>query len=412
MINFIFDIICLVFSAYLLRKDINFFHPMFFYLFFHIYSFSYRYLEVKFLGGDILYQNSIYLQAVSLSELNKGLFWADISLLFFSFGCILSNKIKIKEFKDLNLCKDKVIISALIFFLIGVPFFLITRDVDFSQDGFNIFIKILSLWPIISICLLIYYYGFKWYYIALLLPFYILIALQGYNRFMIILPTIFLIMTYLMQKKNKWPDFKIIIFLVSLVFIFPQLKYIGMSFYSNNTLSISERLISSYKNVSENDLKSESAFLDLFSSTMTMADEKSILYLGVTYLKIPTIFIPRFLWSEKPGLADHIKEISNDNRPFDIEGRIITYLGEAYINFSYLGLISVPFILGFLLTLFYKKFFSFKNKNLYSYVYLAFIISLIQVFRDGLASFIVFGLFQNFLMIFVFCWHKFSWSKR
>ena len=99
------------------------------------------------------------------------------------------------------------------------------------------------------------------------------------------------------------------------------------------------------------------------------------------------------------------------DRPYDKEGRIITYLGEAYINFKYIGFFIVPLILGFVLTVCYRKYFVINLIGLQSYVYMVAIITFIQAFRDGLVALAVFLILQNLLMVLIYLIHKFEWGK-
>ncbi len=78
---------------------------------------------------------------------------------------------------------------------------------------------------------------------------------------------------------------------------------------------------------------------------------------GGSYLN--TIFapIPRSVWHEKPklSLGLYVKSEIYD-RPTVTNGYPPGLLGEAFINFGYLGMAVIPFIVGFLLKLTYNSF--------------------------------------------------------
>lgn len=337
------------------------------------------------------------------------MFWADIALILFSIGCYFAHKTKIIKKENIKLNKNKVILLSSLFLIIGTPLYLLTRDSGNTIENFNNFALIMSMWPVLALSLLIYYFGFKWYLLIPIILFLSGFALQGYHRFMVILPALFLIMAYLSKNNLKWPNIKIFGILILMLMIFPQLKYIGQAFQQNDIESLKENIVKSFVLEKE---KSADGFLDQFGGALSLIDESNKIYYGTTYLSAFTIFVPRVLWSDKPGLADHVVALGTVDRPYDKEGRIITYLGESYINFRYLGLFLIPFILGFLLTSYYRKYFILNCIGLQSYVYMVFIITFIQQFRDGLMSISVFFILQNLLMVLIYLTHKFVWGKN
>jgi hypothetical protein len=146
-------------------------------------------------------------------------------------------------------------------------------------------------------------------------------------------------------------------------------------------------------------------FLDQFAAGLSLTDSNERKFWGSSYLAIVTLPIPRAWWPNKPGLADHLQEISTSGRRFDIEGRILTYLGEAYLNFGYAGMVLMPALLGYLLTVFCLKATTGPMLRLGRYLYLVFFMALIQTFRDGLLSLFVFTIVHNMPMLFTWILH-------
>ncbi len=403
----ILDSVSIVFSVFLLYRYISFFHPLFFYLFFHIYSFSLRFINIVIFDYPLMYSGVLQARTIQIEEIYRAMFWADIALILFSIGCYLAHKTKIAKKENIKLNKNKVILLSSLFVIVGTPLYLITRDSGNTIENFNNFALIMSMWPVLALSLLIYYFGFKWYLLIPLILFLSGFALQGYHRFMVILPALFLIMTYLSKNNLKWPNIKIIGILLLMLMMFPQLKYIGQAFQQNDIESLKENIVKSFVLEKE---KSAEGFLDQFGGALSLIDESDKIYYGATYSSALTIFIPRVLWSNKPGLADHVVALGTVDRPYDKEGRIITYLGEAYINFRYLGFFIIPFLTGFFLTCFYKKYFSINTVGLQTYIYMVAIITFIQAFRDGFVALAVFLILQNLLMVSVYIFHKFRWK--
>lgn len=403
----ILDSVSIVFSVFLLYRYISFFHPLFFYLFFHIYSFSLRFIDIVIFDYPLMYSGVLQAKTIQIEEIYRAMFWADIALILFSIGCYLAHKTKIAKKENIKLNKNKVILLSSLFVIVGTPLYLLTRDSGNTIENFNNFALIMSMWPVLALSLLIYYFGFKWYLLIPIILFLSGFALQGYHRFMVILPALFLIMTYLSKNNLKWPNIKIIGILLLMLMIFPQLKHIGQAFQQNDVERLKENIVKSFVLEKE---KSAEGFLDQFGGALSLIDESDRTYYGATYSSALTIFIPRVFWSNKPGLADHVVALGTVDRPYDKEGRIITYLGEAYINFRYLGLFVIPFILGCFLTFCYRRYFILNCIGLQSYVYMVFIITFIQQFRDGLMSISIFFILQNLLMVFLYLSHKFKWG--
>lgn len=401
------DGLSIVFSVFILFKYLNFFHPFFIYLFFHIYSFSIRFIDIAVFDYPLMYSGVLQARSIQIEEIYRAMFWADISLLLFALGCFFVQKSKVEKKENIKLNKNKTVILSLVFLIIGTPIYLFTRSPESLTTDFRSYALIFSLWPVLSLSLLIYYFGFRWYLLLPTVLFLVGFALQGYHRFMVILPSLFLIMVYLSRNNLKWPNLRMISLLLVMLVVFPQLKYIGMAFQEGDISSLKDNIAKSFA-VEKN--KSADGFLDQFAGALTLIDESNQIYYGTTYGSALTIFVPRILWSNKPGLADHVVALGTVDRPYDKEGRIITYLGEAYLNFRYLGFFIIPFILGMGLTYCYKKYFFIKSIGLQSYIYMVFIITFIQQFRDGLVSISIFFIMQNFLMVLIYIAHKFKWG--
>jgi hypothetical protein len=71
-------------------------------------------------------------------------------------------------------------------------------------------------------------------------------------------------------------------------------------------------------------------------------------------------------------------------------GMIVTVLGEAYANFGHLGLVVVPFVLAFVLARFHHRAQGAPFLSVRRFAYLLVAANLIQVFRDGLTSLVIF----------------------
>ena len=71
-------------------------------------------------------------------------------------------------------------------------------------------------------------------------------------------------------------------------------------------------------------------------------------------------------------------------------GMIVTFLGESYANFGYAGIVLIPMLLAYILA---RVYFRAYRSNYFSVMRLSYLLiacNLIQVYRDGLTSIIVF----------------------
>lgn len=78
---------------------------------------------------------------------------------------------------------------------------------------------------------------------------------------------------------------------------------------------------------------------------------------GMSYLAIPFFWVPRAIWPDKPqaDLGAWVKSEIFGQR-VQLSGWPPGLVGDAYINFGYIGIIIIPFIYGLFLRMFYESF--------------------------------------------------------
>jgi hypothetical protein len=250
-------------------------------------------------------------------------------------------------------------------------------------------------------------FGFRWYLLALAAFFLSAVALQGYHRFMLILPLLYFAALYLQTQRRRWPTIPILIGAFFIGLIFPRLKYIGQALQYGDTQEAIAQFSQAFvrDNKSYTEFGASEDFLDQFAGGLSLVDSNDRKFWGSTYLAIITLPVPRAWWPDKPGLADHLQEISTSGRQYNVEGRILTYLGESYLNFGYAGLILIPVMLGYLLTAACLHATTGPMLRLGRYLYLVFFMALVQTFRDGDLSIFVFTVVHNMPMLFTWILH-------
>ncbi len=159
--------------------------------------------------------------------------------------------------------------------------------------------------------------------------------------------------------------------------IYDNYRYTITGFTGANEINLGAllpALIESKENIMQ-----QSEF-DVTSRTVARYDGESLNYLlmhyskdyeyeygSYTLTKLLFVFIPRFLYPDKPGMTISLNDwytIAGGSSP-------VTFLGESYINFSWCGIIVMPFLLGLMMkgydSLFEKRLSGFYWIGLYGY---------------------------------------------
>jgi uncharacterized integral membrane protein len=361
-----------------------------------------------------MYTGQANAEAITPEEIIRAMLWADAGLIFFvaaSWWAHLVFEAKSDQPVERRVLNPNIAKGiGLICLPLGAYFFYVVRStgVVLSADSASAgYIQAMAMWPIGVIGLLMFTFGFRWYLLALAAFFLGAVALQGYHRFMLVLPLLYFTALYLQAQRRRWPNIIIIIAAIFIGIVFPRLKYIGQALQYGD----SQEAIAQFSQAFVRDKQSftDSAvtedFLDQFAGGLSLVDSNERKFWGSTYLAIITLPVPRAWWPDKPGLADHLQEISTSGRRYDAEGRIITYLGESYLNFGYVGLIFIPALFGYLLTAACLNATSGPMLRLGRYLYIVFFMALILTFRDGLLSIFVFTVVHNMPMLFTWILH-------
>ena len=394
---FLLDVFVVLAVVVLMFRRMAFWHPLTAYLLFHLYSFTYRLFQILS-GAPLMYTGQANAEAITVEEINRALLWADFALAVFAFASFWAHlrfdakaeQPVVRRVMNPNIARTIGLLCLPIgaYFLYGIKTATLDLSVDNASAGY---VQVMAMWPMGVLGLLVFAFGFRWYLVALIAFFLGVVALQGYHRFMLILPLLFFAAYYLQTVRRRWPTFPIIIGAVLVALVFPRLKYIGQAVQYGDTQEAFAQLGQSFTfNSKDKEISTSEEFLDQYAGSLTLADFNDRKFWGSTYLAIITLPIPRAWWPNKPGLADHVQEISTSGRRYDVEGRITTYLGESYLNFGYAGFFFIPALMGYVFTAYFLQSATGPMQRLSRYVYLVIFMALVQTFRDGLLSIFVF----------------------
>ena len=409
---FLLDVFVVLAVVVLMFRRMAFWHPLTAYLLFHLYSFTYRLFQILS-GAPLMYTGQANAEAITVEEINRALLWADFALAVFAFASFWAHlrfdakaeQPVVRRVMNPNIARTIGLLCLPIgaYFFYGIKSATLDLSVSSASAGY---VQVMAMWPMGVLGLLVFAFGFRWYLVALIAFFLGVVALQGYHRFMLILPLLFFAAYYLQTVRRRWPTFPIIIGAVLVALVFPRLKYIGQAVQYGDTQEAFAQLGQSFTfNSKDKEISTSEEFLDQYAGSLTLADFNDRKFWGSTYLAIITLPIPRAWWPNKPGLADHVQEISTSGRRYDVEGRITTYLGESYLNFGYAGFFFIPALMGYVFTAYFLQSATGPMQRLSRYVYLVIFMALVQTFRDGLLSIFVFTIVHNMPMLFAVIGH-------
>jgi hypothetical protein len=389
-----------------LRRRLSFFHPAFYYLFFHLYVITIPAWQIYF-GGSVMYEGMRGHMAITPDEFARAIAYADLALAMFSVGTLLGPRIafarKARPRGTGYVLSGRLTILLLAILLpFSLYFFAVTRS---SLDAQSLLVAsgygaTFALWPFACLIMGLFRFGFRWFLVAPLAILLMIVGLQGYHRFMFVLTLLFMASVYLYRTGRRWPPAWAWPMAITIVLVFPQLKYIGRAVHEDDLSGAARRVEQAlFLAPPDTELIIEKELLDPYAGALTLTDTLGKRYFGSTYLPLLTFPIPRFLWPDKPGFGDHVIAMATRSRPYEREGRTITYIAEAYLNFGIAGVILVPLVLGAVLNRAYRIFRSGPPGRIGQLFYLSIMMSLILAYRDGLMSFVVFGIINMFPIV-------------
>jgi hypothetical protein len=131
-------------------------------------------------------------------------------------------------------------------------------------------------------------------------------------------------------------------------------------------------------------------FFDMEATYMAASDETGQRFYGSTILPLLYLPIPRYLWPDKPRVNEYAFQLSSPLRPMTQVGMTPLLSGESYLNFGWTGCAVIPFlyILGMQTAFHWVR--DHGSASIGRLIYTIFLLSMIPVFRDGLASLVIF----------------------
>jgi hypothetical protein len=347
---------------------------------------------------------------VSFTELSWALNLADIALVSMTIAWITvaiyfrrGHCTKRKDFASHSaLLSTKVLWTVgAIAFPVGIAALVFFGNLSTSTEGLKPRVELgewqtsswlitTQSWSGLILIALIYVYGFRKLYIVPLSIYLVFMSFQGYDRFRVVIPAIYLTMVWLTRKGRRWPPLWICGAGLVLMMLFVPMKKIGFMVQREVALSdIFDVTAESFTDFAEGH-SGEQMVLDEFASIVSLVEDSQHYYYGILYYPLLTMAIPRQLWPDKPALNEYLREVSTPARPMAVSGMIATLHGESYANAGLAGVAAISFLVAYYLGHFYFAAMRRSYFSVYRFTYLIVACNLIQVYRDGLVSLVVF----------------------
>jgi hypothetical protein len=238
------------------------------------------------------------------------------------------------------------------------------------------------------VCAFIAMTRFRWYALALLIPYVGYRAYSGMSRWTFVLIFVALGLMYSWLKRFKWVSPWLLLSMVPIFFIF---KVVG----DNRTLV--KRFVNGEEYHAEERVPLGSSPLDKFKIQYDGPDFSNFDFLafvvaavpdrtgtftyGTQYLQLFTEPIPRKLWPGKPAGAPI--GFFNLNNYGDFLGRTVSLVGDGWMSGGWTGVAVTMGLAGALLGMAHRWFWKHAGDNMASLFYLVGLAMLPQWFRDG-----------------------------
>jgi hypothetical protein len=287
-----------------------------------------------------------------------------------------------------------------------------TPNIDLGNWSSSSWMMIAQSWAGLVLLSLIYYYGFRRLYVVPLCIYLLVIALQGFNRFRLIIPAIYLALIWLSRTRRRWPPLWMVGACFAVLIVAIPLKDIGWMVQSGAPVSdIREAVANSFADVTEG-RASDHLVLDEFACTVSLVDESHRYFFGSLYYPLLTLPVPRQLWSAKPAVNEYQRELSTPSRPMALSGMVPTLHGESYANGGPFGVIIISFVTAYWLGGFYFAAMRSGYFSVYRFTYIVVACNLVQVFRDGLISLVMFTVVNMMPLVAIAVLSYFSFRRE
>jgi hypothetical protein len=232
--------------------------------------------------------------------------------------------------------------------------------------------------------------GFTRWRVVLLL---LLLALSSFNlpRTVFVLGVVMAFLIYQARRNQHYMPVKWAIGVLLLGIIWFVYKPVAQGMIAGDDVETTWAAVENYvEDSTVNNSSIDTQFLDMQATYMAASDEAGHRFYGATILPLLYLPIPRFLWPDKPRQNEYAQELSTPLRMMSQTGMTPNLTGESYVNFGWIGCAVIPFLYVGGMQMAYHRVNSRGISSAARWIYLIYLLSMVQIFRDGLNSLILY----------------------
>ena len=244
-----------------------------------------------------------------------------------------------------------------------------------------------------------YVVGFQPLHVCLTVGLFALTMLST-ARYVLLVWGIFACYIVLSKKQLRWPPFRYAVGLLFIAVLWFPFKVVTASVWAGaDARTVVSNVVDYFTAAKSAGGTADTVFLDQAAVTMTLVDVHGELFYGKTFLPLLVSPVPRLWWPDKPHMNEYQHVISTPGRPMSTYGAITTLVGEGYANFWYVGGVLFPVLAAYLYGRAYFAAMGRPHNSVFRFLYLVMASMLIQVYRDGFVSTILFPFYAAMPMM-------------
>jgi len=408
--------------ALVMRGRLSALHPATSYLFFHGYTVTFRLFALT-LGASLMRELR---EPVTLQEVLRAARAFDLALIAVTVLWLhLADEERrlagrairvVSRTGPQTLSPNLVKITALVSVIVGV---IALRYLQFSgadtltasrealgEWNRSTWISMTKSWALQGSMMLHYLLGFSPVHTALTVGLFMLTSLST-ARYTLVVWGIFACFIVLSRRRRRWPSVPAVVALATIGVLWFPLKIIRASFWAGEDLQgiLNNAMTYTTTVLTPGGSGGDTVFLDQTAVVMSLVDQHGSYFYGSTFAPLLVMPVPKPWWPGKPAVNQYVRDISTPTRPIGKVGMIATIVGEGYANFGWLGVVLFPLLAAYAYGKFYFSAMRVPHNSVLRFGYLFAASMLIQVFRDGLTSVVLFTFVGAMPMSFVLYLH-------
>ncbi|MGA3049725.1 MAG: O-antigen polymerase [Terracidiphilus sp.] len=373
-------------------------HPAAMFLVCHCYIVTVRLFQLKSGMRPMTYS---FEWPVTVGEVVRAAIASDIALVAMALGWLAARywgerRVVANEQPKIMLSKARlqfagilaIVLSCIAIMLVGPAGLRDERLVAGTAESSG-YLLAAAGWTGWGFCLLHYIYGFPPLLLATTVS--VLFASMMFSAFrgIVIIPLVFLIILFLARRQQKRFPVGLLIAAPLLWIIWLPMKPIFYSLQQGDQVDVAmeKGIDTAFHNFGrENGSGIDFQFLDMIGSTMTLVDLHGQHLWGASVAPLFVSPIPRLIWPDKPPLNQYQEELDIPSRAMAKLNMTAGLVGECYADFGWAGIVLIPLLISVAFTTSYLRL---SGTNIFSpgcLLYLIFLSTFMQLYRDGLVS--------------------------